>query len=328
MTLPQEYKKRIDDQARAVIFMPMADLACESSLMVTKWPEYRFITPLAATKLFVVEFRRAYAFCLRTNVDLLRSENSKAGSNIHFLRPGTGETTAWRARQKADAFGLPYPVYLRFCFDFAMRRKRNRLPHINQLFPSNPGARDAWALEFEKFWTDDHQQLAYDTMKFMPQFADLNSRSLPARKTFAVEFLRDVSRRITNLDDFVSGYVVRRNYLSSFELADVVGKNPVAIALTRALNDVRTGVLQKMPFTVSGADRMQACFGLPGVSGVGDPCDECPTRASCSSLRELAEEKVLATSGYLDPRKEYHDRKNREYVKAHRDRKRSVPTPS
>ncbi len=71
---------------------------------------------------------------------------------------------------------------------------------------------------------------------------------------------------------------------------------------------------------------MQACFGLPGIDEAGSTCDGCPTKSPCSKFRKLVEDAVLAETGHSDPRREYHARKNREDVQAHRARRRSLLT--
>ncbi len=324
MPLPASIDAWIKDQTNAVIFMKKKDLAIESSLLVTKWPEYRFLTPLMATKFFVKEFRTAYAACLRVNIDREKSERSRAASQISFEEPGRGETAAWRARQLADEFGLPYPDYLRFCFDFAMRRQRNSLPYINQLMPSKPNARDAWLSELHKFWSLEQQQYAYDRMEFVPQLADPDCRNLPAREAFADTFLEGVAERIGNLADFVGRYVISRNYISVSELSKVIDATAVKRAMDRAVDDLNAGMLSLRPTTVSKFDRMQACFGLPGAAKNGsEPCKSCPQAQPCAKLSQIVTGAVESRTGHIDPRAEHAAQKNREYVSAHRARKRS-----
>ena len=48
-------KKHFDQQFKAVTLVGLHNLKDENTLMVSKWPAYRFMTPLAATELFAAE---------------------------------------------------------------------------------------------------------------------------------------------------------------------------------------------------------------------------------------------------------------------------------
>ncbi len=166
MTLKAK-KLWVVEQSQAVILVTRKCLAEEDVLMISKWPAYRFMTPLAATKLFAAEYAKAYKNCLHVNFGALEAQNSKAGENIDFSSPNTRATQMWIARQNADRIGAAYPDFLEFCFDFAALRKRRYPPQPNQLMAGPGKARATWNDLFAKFWTSDRRQIAINRMPFL-----------------------------------------------------------------------------------------------------------------------------------------------------------------
>jgi hypothetical protein len=101
----------LDQQFHSVTLVGLKNLNDENDLMVSKWPAYRFMTPLETTKLFAAEYAEAYRKCRRANYDVEEYETSTVGKKIRFDKHSSQVTQMWNARQLADSIGIPYPIY-------------------------------------------------------------------------------------------------------------------------------------------------------------------------------------------------------------------------
>lgn len=320
MTLIVKQKQWVVEQAQAIILVERKYLADENLLMISKWPAYRFMTPLAATKLFAVEYAKAYKNSLRTNVDVVVAQNSKAGEDIDFASPNTRATRMWKARQDADRVGASYPEFLEFCFNFATRRQRRQLPQPNQLMGGPETARSAWHELFAKFWTQDRKRIAINRMPFLAQFQIPEGRHLPAREAFQSQLL-DVFADGTNLGTLVGSFVVTRGYLDQ---EDLLGSFPSATIADAIERETASTTWTRESDLTDQVDLYQSCHSLPGViAATEDLCSTCPTLGSCAQLRQVAENFVFRRTGTIDPRRDHQLAMNRKNVREHRARKRA-----
>lgn len=111
-------------------------LECEAPLMTSKWWDYRFMNPCAATYLFahhyVEEYRRAHKATI----------GGKAHQHMKvlpfadlFLCKQAKITAMWRCRQFADALCMPYELYARFAIEARMSYwSRAKMPFATQLY--------------------------------------------------------------------------------------------------------------------------------------------------------------------------------------------------
>src|SRR6056297_322882 len=174
-------RDRLQELYELSCLIPRGYLAREAELMVLKWPEYRFMPPMQATRLFHTEYVKAYRNHHKRTVDLHESEKIKIGEKLDMRRPNAHLTQLWVARQRADELGMPYSHYLRFEFSFAERRKRKHPPQPNQLGP-NPKNEAAWVAKIREYWTDDMCRIELNRMAPLAQFAVENDRGLPAQR--------------------------------------------------------------------------------------------------------------------------------------------------
>lgn len=320
MTLIVKQKHWVVEQAQAVILVDRKCLADENLLMISKWPAYRFMTPIAATKLFALEYAKAYKNSLRTNVDVAVAQNSKAGEDIDFASPNTRVTQMWKARQDADRVGASYPEFLEFCFDFATRGQRHQLPQPNQLMGGPETARRAWHELFATFWTQDRKRIAIKRMPFLAQFQIPEGRHLPAREAFQSQLL-DAFADGTNLDTLVGSFVVTRGYLDQEDLLGSFRSETIADAIER---ETASSTWTREPDLTDEVDLYQSCHGLPGVAvATDDLCKTCPALRSCAELRQIVEGSVLRRTGTINPRREHQLAMNRKNVREHRARKKA-----
>lgn len=120
----------------------------EADLRLTRWFDYRFMTPAEATSLFAAEYRHAYIEAFKRTRDIRKA---------HEIRPFSPEdifaskelSAMWQARQAADEIGCKYDFYLRFAFLRFEHRGWRFFPRANHLSAEELvlDARDAWFVE-------------------------------------------------------------------------------------------------------------------------------------------------------------------------------------
>jgi len=312
---------RLKQLIRINRLIPREYRAHEAKLMVSKWPAYRFMSPLKATKVFHDEYVKAYKAYLRANVDLTYSENTKVGAKVSFRKSSAHLTQLWAARQQADDLGLPYPDYLSFAFNFASRRERKRAPQPNQLAP-NPKTQDAWYGKLAEFWTADRHGMALTRMEPMAQYAVENDEGLPAQKQFRAELVESIGERGGLLDIPIGKYVLVLRYLRKEDCAPL-GEGAVALALERLHHDPDPSL--SSPYDYGKVERgalYQGCYGLLGIAD-GDPvCALCPHHGKCVTARKRVSEQVVAQTGSAEPLEDAKRAKNRERVARHRARQK------
>ncbi len=128
--------QRVADTITMVIRSDLEDRAKERNLLVTKWPAYCFMSPLAATMLFASHYREKLRIVFQEQFGKNRPETIQGFDDARLDGEGSEFTSMNRARQHADELGVRYEDYLSFCFTFAFNRKRKGAPRPNQLRPS------------------------------------------------------------------------------------------------------------------------------------------------------------------------------------------------
>lgn len=174
--------KRIKDVVRMRTILHPNDWKKESQLMMTRWFDYRFMSPLEATLLF----GRHYIAGLRRHVRKVydvasadRVSGVKSGLPAGRAKWFTG---LWRARVRTDEIFVPYDLLVDFAFDFSSRRRRfwNMLPH--QLHPSERNAEAWWALFHER--VEDVLPIRMKRVGEMPHYRIENDLGLPPQRHF------------------------------------------------------------------------------------------------------------------------------------------------
>lgn len=300
--MTKEIKARLDELTLVGRVIPRGDLSREVELIVQKWPAYRFMGPMEATRLFLTDYEAAYKAQHSVNGDKDEADGLKIGRKTMFHRNNDRLTQLWRARQFADSLGVPYPEYLEFSMDFASRRNlRKYLPQPNQLGPTDRN-REAWWDGFQKFWDLDRKKLAFDRMTPMSQYTVFNRRGLPAQTEFLHELLNIGAGTSANIQAFYENYVERKMYLDFTECLGSAFRgvpNPTGLA-----NDHRVwgwpGSETYKP--LRSHDLLQSCFGVPGTEHTGHMiCMSCRLKTSCDSFREAALAMVETLTGESDP---------------------------
>ena len=278
MTNPNEHtRQRLADLELIARIIPRQHLEPEAELLITKWPAYRFLSPMAATKQFHRAFVESYKRYIRTNIDYEMAEKSAIGARIEFDQQNAHLTQLWRARQIADGLGMPYEAYMDFVFDFASCRIRQNIPQPNQLGPS-PTSKIAWFAKLNKYWTPDHKMIWLNRMEPMVQYSMAHNKDLPAQEQFRRDLV-DAARAVGgNPAPFVQKRVVALNQLSLSECA-IFGEATVDGALRDVPREIEIGLLSIHEYAQpQPAEFMQSCFGVPGITtSTSETCQGCPT---------------------------------------------------
>ncbi|MDE4134818.1 hypothetical protein PXK00_17030 [Phaeobacter sp. QD34_3] len=315
---------RLNKLYRVLNLIPAKYRAREAELMPNKWPEYRFLTPWDANRLFHKSFIEAYKNYLRTNIDATTAADIKIGFKLNFHKRNAHLTQLYVARQKADEIGLPYPAYLEFIFTFAAARRYRQPPQPNQLWP-NEKKLDAWLTKIVEFWNNDRHCLELNRMKSMPQYAYYSDRGLPAQHRFRSELIDMVSTGAMPTNRFVAKHVFERQYFR-IDSCDFLERSAAENAERNARADMGIGLLTPTDYrTLSKEDFYQSCFGVPGIVVSDNPvCSSCQQRKECELTRQSVISRSLSETGFADPIDEADRRGNRRRVNEYRARQRAM----
>src|SRR5690348_14877843 len=104
----QANRDLITKSAEVALRISSADGLMERELMQTKWFDYRFMSPLDATELFVREYTEAYRNKWATNFDTVEAEKKIPIRGGAWRSNRSEFISCWRARQFVDCLGVPY----------------------------------------------------------------------------------------------------------------------------------------------------------------------------------------------------------------------------
>ena len=319
---------RLKDHVTAAMLLDHKTRSLESSLLLTKWFEYRFMSPLEATIHFGRLYRDACRSFVGRYVDRDKAQIVNGVSLSVPAKPNSEFTQLWRARQRADEVGLRYELYLQFTMDFAFARKRkgNMCPRPSQLHASKKTS-DAWFGKFRPYFLE-RRFIDMHRAQSMPEFWLENDLALPAQ-LYLREFLREGIRTSTSPWHMrVESFALESRLvpLSAFE--EMMGEERYTDLIAHLPE-----VTQAPPHRVNDVNLWQSCFGLPGARQPGSsPCSSCPQSARCAALGELVTRKVSAVGLGPDPVDRMRRMNNTADVRRLRQRKAalkaSLPAPS
>lgn len=164
-------------------------IGIEGSLYTGKWFDYRFLTPVEATRLYAKEFDKAYRQAYRKNVESKAAPYIRIFKTKDLFTEDAGMISGvWRGRQIADAMGIPYDLYLSLAFKARLSYWQQRqLPRPTQLYGRMvvEMAADAW----EKF---QEGKLFYSAL---PQYRNEAYADLDAQNAHHEWLLLQASKR-------------------------------------------------------------------------------------------------------------------------------------
>lgn len=163
-------------------------LKFETQLFSQKWFDYRHLTPLQATRLYIQAYdevyRRHYAqnidhtaakYVRTVNIDDIFNGLAAPESSTH-KKAKMQFTACWHGRQMADLLGMPYEIYLDLAFEYRLRYwNRNYLPQPQHLYSDLVVNRieQRWPeLQASRLYTSDHPAYMIENYNELPHQKD------------------------------------------------------------------------------------------------------------------------------------------------------------
>jgi hypothetical protein len=133
----------LDDDIVAVRFTDKKLQALEPELFRSKWFDYRMLTPIQATRLYIEAFSAVYRsyFAVEINrkaapfLKLITVDRVMEGLNAEDRKFKSMFSAYNRGRQVADAIGMPYQQYIHIAMGFRLRFwQQSSLPKPHHLY--------------------------------------------------------------------------------------------------------------------------------------------------------------------------------------------------
>src|SRR5690242_19007626 len=103
-------RARIKDLVRAAEVVEKGRRQEERDLHHTKWFDFRFMSPVDATRQFAQHYEEQFKAAWRRNFDLEDAAKKRPLPSGDLLNTQNEWNAMWRARQAADVLGIPYEL--------------------------------------------------------------------------------------------------------------------------------------------------------------------------------------------------------------------------
>jgi hypothetical protein len=294
--------KRLEDVVRMRTILHPKDWKDESQLMMKRWFDYRFMSPVDATLLF----GRYYIAGLRRHVS--RHINIELAGTVSGLKSGLPAaraawfTALWRARTRTDAIFVPYDLLIDFSFDFSSRRKRywTMLPH--QLHASKGNGDAWWAVFHEKI--EDLLPPRMKRVAEIPHYRIENDIDLPPQKHFRTLMLSEMRHEHRRLADQIADRVFIKRHLTldqALSLAPADADLAKIEQRARVVSDNRAWEAEPV-IKLDQADLLPSCFAIAEtIDETRAPCDMCALATHCKAMAAEAVDITVRTAGSASP---------------------------
>jgi hypothetical protein len=294
--------KRIKDVVRMRTVLHPRDWKDESQLMMSRWFDYRFMSPVEATMNFGQHYIAGLRRYVSRNVDVGLAETvSGTKSGVPAAR-ASWFTALWRARARTDAIFVPYDLLVDFSFDFASRRKRFWTMLPSQLHASK-GNREAWRASFDEH-VEDVLPLRMKSVAEIPHYRTENYLGLPPQMHFRELMISEMLHEHRPLVDQIADRVfVKRHLPLGQALALALPNADHAEIAQRAKTAADDRAWEAKPMVqLDCADLLPSCFGIAETIDVKRaPCDLCPLVARCKVAAVEAINITVEATGSASP---------------------------
>jgi hypothetical protein len=107
----------------------------DTALFQGKWFDYRAMHPALATLLFAREYKVVFRHLYERHYDRHRARFVNGLKNeTEIVGDRRSLNGLWRARQHADALGMPYKLFIALTMETGLRVSRDFLPRPEQLY--------------------------------------------------------------------------------------------------------------------------------------------------------------------------------------------------
>lgn len=294
--------RRIQDIVRMRTILHPKDWRNESQLMMKRWFDYRFMSPLEATLLF----GQHYIAGLRRHVS--RHFDVELAEKVSGIKSGipaeraTWFTALWRARVRTDEIFVPYDLLIDFSFYFSSRRKRFWTMLPSQLHASKTNEEAWWAVFHER--VEDLLPPRMKGVADIPQYRMENDLSLPPQEHFRNLIMSEIQYEHKPLKDQIEDKVFVKRHLSLEQgLSHAQPGEDLKELERRAQDAADDRAWEARPVVkLDPADLLPSCFGIAETIDVSRaPCGACPLIAACSNAAEEAISITVRNTGSASP---------------------------
>lgn len=305
--------------------IPNKDLRYERFLMMSKWYQYRFMSPHDATRLFAQVYETQFTQLLK-DTDKMPHGRATAGVNWRLFNEKASEyVQLWHARQSADEVGIPYERYIEFSLGFAMRRSKRLeyYPRPNQLRstgksniawvkklhefkkareyvcrPIDPGSYSLHARCDDTDWTP-----CYEYGSLFSEYRTENYIGLPAQDAFREFAMQRALERPGSLEAAFRLWSHEWGLVPMAMFKSRLGEERFREALASVWQARRRGESKRQCSSKRFVeDLLPCCFGIPGARDTNDPaCANCLLGGICDRAAGYVSRELEKRHGSTDP---------------------------
>lgn len=294
--------KRLEDIVAMRTVLHPRDWKDERQLMMKRWFDYRFLSPLQATLLFGELYIRGLRRYVRRHVDANLAETVSGIKEGAPANRAAWFTSLWRARQRTDEIFVPYDLLIDFSFDFSSRRKRRWSMLPNQLHASAKNEEAWWALFDEA--VEDQLPVRMRRVGDMPVYRLENDKMLPPQRHFREIMIAEMRHENRSLADQITERVLAKRHLTIEEALGLAASASDRVETeARARSLFAGGSWEAAPLVnANPSDILPSCFGIAETMDVkSEPCASCPLASRCGEFAEMAIQETVRLSGYASP---------------------------
>lgn len=276
----------------------------EPELAATKWFDYRMDDPVTATEKFAQSYLETFKHFHERYRDHDEAELKRPlKSTVLTELEATVVTGLWKARQKADEFGIPYDKYIYKAFEALYSRGYKKFPRPNQLY-SEPVIEAVEA--FMKGATKPSFNSVCDERYLSENFRNsVSQEELASTIIDSYTSSEYASINATNL----SIAIFDQNILPRHIAKEALPESLYELVLEDAQE---CGRIPRMPSTdFSEHDFDLSCFAVPHNDGNREKCIACPLKQRCEEGRHHIEQQTKDRFGSTDPKLELKREKDR-----------------
>lgn len=307
--------ERLMDNIEAMRLIMPDVLEVEREIAHEKWFAYRFMSPLAATKLFVSLYRQRFRRFIEQHRDREQGRRSVGLSFSLFDDAGPQLTRVWKARQHADRHGLPYDLLIDFGFEFAGRRKWHHAPTPDQMFGSK-GSVEEWTRKFEAFAVEN-LPLIVDGMSALAPYQTEHYRGLQDQDEFRRFLLDHMNAPGKSWAAKLANHCVKKRHVPLAAGMELVPEATRPGTISEIRDDIDLGLIEPAPkrdLPIVGL--APACLGLvPAHDHGAADCFLCPFAKKCHEFQRRAITEMTARFGSVSPLKRARLANDREKTK-------------
>ncbi|TXN40548.1 hypothetical protein FV232_16270 [Methylobacterium sp. WL30] len=287
--------------------------AAERILANFKWFDYRFLSPVQATNLFVEEYILVYRQKWGENFDTVAASKKRATAAGGLFHSRKEFSEFWNARAHADLLGVTYRLYIWTAMETALRRaKQQRLLRAGQM------RRADCVVAIEK--RSEEELTGACWFSEFPHYRMENDHALPDQ-TAHQEHIARAARMRTNGSIAIGMAIDNARVLSVDKATAFYGAEFVATARERSAGLGAVAPIKALPVE----QLIPSCFGLPApLNSAAERCNRCPLVAQCQPVTDRLLEDVAARYGSTNPVLEHRRRSAKNRARRFRENKRLV----